>query len=212
MKDMKTFYEQTLNAAKKTREIPRITPVVSENGVIFGRFQILHLGHAEYILGAKVRCKKLFIGIDVPDSSYLWRYEKQEEEKEPVVLTYYERLEMVRRVMKEFGVPEEDYEIVPFPVEDRKALFDYVPYDAAFYTIVFDGQEDERARMLREYGCNVVVLTNKQSGDAAASASEVRKALAGGDEYRSLVPRSVYDYMKEYHLEERFRDGAPKSL
>ena len=33
-----------------------------ETGVIHGRFQIFHLKHMEYLLAAKMRCKKLFIG------------------------------------------------------------------------------------------------------------------------------------------------------
>ena len=39
---------------------------MTETGVIHGRFQILHLKHMEYILAAKMRCKKLYIGITNP--------------------------------------------------------------------------------------------------------------------------------------------------
>ena len=34
-----------------------------EKGLVYGRFQILHLKHVEYILAAKMRCKRLYIGI-----------------------------------------------------------------------------------------------------------------------------------------------------
>ncbi|WP_199413554.1 hypothetical protein [Coprococcus sp. AF21-14LB] len=40
-------------------------------GVIHGRFQILHLKHMEYLLAAKMRCKKLYVGISNPDDSYI---------------------------------------------------------------------------------------------------------------------------------------------
>ena len=42
-----------------------------EKGIVYGRFQILHFKHLEYFLAAKMRCRKLYIGIMVPDSSYL---------------------------------------------------------------------------------------------------------------------------------------------
>ena len=34
-----------------------------ETGVVNGRFQVLHLKHMEYILAAKMRCRKLYIGL-----------------------------------------------------------------------------------------------------------------------------------------------------
>ena len=37
-------------------------------GVVHGRFQPLHLKHMEYILAAKMRCRKLYIGITNPDN------------------------------------------------------------------------------------------------------------------------------------------------
>ena len=41
-----------------------------ETGVINGRFQVLHLKHMEYILAAKMRCNKLYIGISNPDNMH----------------------------------------------------------------------------------------------------------------------------------------------
>ena len=38
-----------------------------ETGVAFGRFQIFTLKHMEYILAAKMRCHKLYIGITHAD-------------------------------------------------------------------------------------------------------------------------------------------------
>ncbi|MEG1716134.1 MAG: hypothetical protein RR275_04930 [Lachnospiraceae bacterium] len=42
-----------------------------ELGVVYGRFQIFHLKHLEYVLAAKMRCKKLVIGIASPDNRYI---------------------------------------------------------------------------------------------------------------------------------------------
>ena len=40
---------------------------MTEIGVIHARFQVLHLKQLELILAAKMRCKKLYIGISHPD-------------------------------------------------------------------------------------------------------------------------------------------------
>lgn len=40
-----------------------------KTGVVHGRFQPLHLKHMEYILAAKMRCQKLYIGITNPTVS-----------------------------------------------------------------------------------------------------------------------------------------------
>ena len=38
-----------------------------DKGVVYGRFQILHLKHMEYLLAAKMRCRRLYVGITHPD-------------------------------------------------------------------------------------------------------------------------------------------------
>ena len=40
---------------------------MTRTGIVNGRFQVLHLKHMEYILAAKMRCDKLYIGITNPD-------------------------------------------------------------------------------------------------------------------------------------------------
>ena len=59
-------------------------------GVIHGRFQILHLKHMEYLLAAKMRCKKLYVGISNPDDSYIKDSEndKKRSKKTANPLTY----------------------------------------------------------------------------------------------------------------------------
>ena len=43
---------------------------MDEKGVIHGRFQMFHLKHLEYVLAAKMHCKKLYIGITHPDNTF----------------------------------------------------------------------------------------------------------------------------------------------
>ena len=61
-------------------------------------------------------------------------------------LTYFERLEMIRDTLLDFKVPREDFEIVPFPVENPEFLLQYVPEEA----VCFMGICDEKTRKNEE--------------------------------------------------------------
>ena len=88
-----------------------------EKGVVNARFQIPHLKHIEYVLAAKMRCRKLYIGITNPDPSCVRESVNDEIRSTPAAnpLTYLERYEMIRGAMEEFNVPLGDYRSSPSP-------------------------------------------------------------------------------------------------
>ena len=69
-----------------------------EKGLVYGRFQILHLKHVEYILAAKMRCKRLYIGITMSDDLHVSGGEEDNYRvrRSANPLTYIERYEMLR--------------------------------------------------------------------------------------------------------------------
>ena len=73
-----------------------------EKGVVNARFQIPHLKHIEYVLAAKMRCRKLYIGITNPDPSCVMESVNDEIRSTPAAnpLTYLERYEMIRGAME----------------------------------------------------------------------------------------------------------------
>ena len=87
-------------------------------GVVNGRFQVFHLKHMEYLLAAKMRCNKLYIGLTNPDNTYVRETVNDENRsaKSANPLTYYERCQMIRGALREFNVPDVEYEFVPFPI------------------------------------------------------------------------------------------------
>ena len=96
-----------------------------ETGVIHGRFQIFHLKHMEYLLAAKMRCKKLFIGITHPDISSFAATSDLDQHgttRRDNPLTYFERLEMIEGALADFGVGREEYEIIPFPISHPELI------------------------------------------------------------------------------------------
>lgn len=81
-----------------------------EKGLVYGRFQILHLKHVEYILAAKMRCKRLYIGITMSDDLHVSGGEEDNYRvrRSANPLTYIERYEMLRDTLLSFGVPREE--------------------------------------------------------------------------------------------------------
>lgn len=112
-----------------------------EKGLVYGRFQILHLKHVEYILAAKMRCKRLYIGITMSDDLHVSGGEEDNYRvrRSANPLSYIERFEKLgipvevlwRRTKEEKGVSgsqirqriladEKWDDLVP------KTVFDYV--------------------------------------------------------------------------------------
>lgn len=179
----------------------------TETGVIHGRFQILHLKHMEYILAAKMRCEKLYIGITNPDGMHTRDsvYDINRSAKSANPLTYFERYELIRGAMKEFGVPEPEYDILPFPISCPEYLLQYVPKEATYYMGICDEWDEEKCKILTALHLNVEILWRKTPQEKGITASWVRSCIATDQEWAHMVPKSVYSYIMENHLDERIK-------
>lgn len=178
-----------------------------EKGVVNARFQILHLKHMEYLLAAKMRCKKLYIGITNPDLSYIRESVNDESRSTPEAnpLTYLERYEMIKGAMDEFKVPQSEYEIMPFPINRPEYITQYVPEDATYFLGICDGWEEEKLKILSGLGLRTEVLWRRNQEEAGVTGTWIRSCIASGEEWEHLVPRSVYQYITERNLEQRIK-------
>ena len=181
--------------------------MLAETGVIHARFQVLHLKHMEYILAAKMRCRKLYIGITNPDSLHTKDIplDINRSAKSANPLTYFERSEIIKGAMTEFGVPESEYEIIPFPISYPEYILQYAPKDGVYYMGIFDDWDEERYKRLKSLGLNVVVLWKKTPEEKGITGSMIRNLIATDQEWAQLVPKSVYRYLTDHHLDERIR-------
>ena len=176
-------------------------------GVVNGRFQVLHLKHMEYILAAKMRCQKLYIGITNPDMLHAKQTELDEIRgiKAGNPLTYRERCEMIKGAMREFKVPESQYEIIPFPISYPEYILDYAPKDATYYLGIYDEWDEEKHRILNELGLKIHVLWKKDYASKGATGAWIRSCIATDQEWAHLVPKSVYKYIMENELDKRIK-------
>ena len=176
-------------------------------GVIHGRFQMLHHGHMEYLLAGKKRCQRLIIGISNPDEgcTAFSAACPHRSEKDANPFSFFERYEMIRLAMLEAGVKREEFEIVPFPVNRPELLLQYVPQSAKFYVTVYDDWGREKLRMLQNLGCETEVMWERTDAERFTSGTEVRRRMAEGENWRELVPESVYRFITDHDLEGKIK-------
>ena len=178
-----------------------------ETGVVHDRFQILHLKHMEYLLAAKMRCKKLYIGISNPDDSYINESDmgKIGFTKKANPFTYMERMEMIRDALLDFGVKREEFEIVPFPIGRPEYLLQYVPKDATYFLGSCEAWGEDREKLLADMGLEVSVLWRRAPEEMGVTSTEVRSCIVKGLPWKHLVPHTVYEYIQVHGLDDRIR-------
>lgn len=176
-------------------------------GVIHGRFQMLHIGHMEYLLAGKERCEYLIIGITNPDS-HLTKYSDANPHRSNALanpLSYYERFQMICAAMTEAGIKRSEFDIVPFPINYPELIFNYAPSSAKYYMTIYDEWSKEKEEALRQLGCDIEVMWIRTNLEKVTSGSEVRKCIVQNEPWKHLVPKAVFDYVVQNGIDERIR-------
>lgn len=152
-------------------------------GVTHSRFQLLHNDHMKYLLAGKERCEHLIIGICNPEVD-LTKYtdaNPHRSKKSSNPLTYFERMECIKYSMIEAGVKQEEFDIVPFPINFPHKIFNYAPLDAKYYMTIYDEWGEEKLKSLQnDLKLDVEVLWRVTLENKGISASDVRKCIQEG--------------------------------
>jgi nicotinamide-nucleotide adenylyltransferase/phosphinothricin biosynthesis protein PhpF len=159
--------------------------------MIHGRFQPFHLGHREYLQLALERSEQLIVGITNPDP---WQIAEEaasshRHRAEANPFTFFERLRMVREVLLDDGVPLERVYIIPFPVNLPERWRSYVPDQVVHFVRVFSEWEQTKVDRLRAHGYRTEILT--PGVEKAYEATEVRRRIGAGEDWRALVPSAT---------------------
>lgn len=163
-------------------------------GVFVGRFQPFHKGHLEVI-------KKIVKEIDeliiiVGSSQYSHRLDDP--------FTAGERITMIRRALEEEGIQLSRIWIIPVPDVHQHALWvsqivGYSPkFDVAY------ANEPLTSRLFMEAGFRVepMPLIKRE----VYLATEIRKRMLAGENWKELVPSSVASFIEEIDGDTRLRD------
>ncbi len=181
--------------------------IAVKTGVVHGRFQVLHLKELEYILAAKMRCQKLYIGITNPDHAYTRDTVNDPERSKKInnPMTFFERYEMIENALVDFGVQREAFDIIPFPINRPDILLDYAPEDARYFMTIFDAWGEEKYKELTNLGLDVEVLWNRPIAEKGITGAEVRRMIGFYKPWDHMVPRAVHEYIVEHKIDERIR-------
>lgn len=178
-------------------------------GVIHGRFQLLHNDHMKYLLAGKEKCEHLIIGICNPEVD-LTKYTKanpHRSKKSSNPLTFFERMECIKYSLLEAGVKQEEFDIVPFPINFPEKILNYTPKDAKYYMTIYDEWGEEKRKSLKEdLGLEVEVLWKVTLEEKGISACDIRKYIQEGKQWKQYVPHFVYKYITEKGLDIRIKE------
>lgn len=181
---------------------------IYKNGVIHGRFQILHNDHMKYLLAGKELCKHLIVGITNPDPSLTKNHESNPHRSTSLAnpLTYYERYIMIREALLEKGLKLFEFSIVPFPINFPEFVKFYVPLDAIFFLTIYDDWGRQKKKYLEKLGLKVHVLWEVPIEKKGLNGSEIRDAMIKGESWEHFVPYSVAKLVKDWNLINRLKD------
>lgn len=178
-------------------------------GFIHGRFQLFHNEHLQYALDAKKRCERLIVGITSPENAALIREEVDPHRSNACdnPFTFYERFEMVKAALLGAGIPREDFEIVPYPIERPEVLPNYIPLSATSFFTIYDQWGYEKLHRLSELGYDTFVIPR---GDKGMCSTEIRTKIVEDDDWKYMVPEAVYNYITENHLTDKVKQALSK--
>ena len=180
-----------------------------ETGVVFGRFQVFTLKHMEYILAAKMRCQKLYIGIthaDIVSFAATSSLDVHGITKKDNPLTYLERYEMIQGALLDFGVRRKEFDIIPFPVTHPDLIRQYAPRDATYYLSIGSEWDEEKAQEIERLSLKTEILWQRVGQDCGATGFEVRKMIADNQSWLQYVPKTVGDYLLRRGIDQRIQE------
>lgn len=172
--------------------------VLASYGMIHGRFQPFHRGHAAYLGAAADLCETLVVGITNPDAASRQPVPSDEHRHLPEAnpFSYFERLQMVRRAARDVGVDDRRLEIVPFPIHQPDLWADYVRPQSLMIMRILSPWGETKRQLLERHGFTVHLLDDER--DARITGTDVRAALAGDGDWRELVTPGVADLLDAF--------------
>ena len=181
--------------------------MISDTGVVHGRFQLFHLDHLKYVLAAKERCRHLVVGITNPDPT-LTKFDPADPHRsagEDNPLTFYERYVMLRELLLEQGLTYQEFSLVPLPINLPELYRYYVPLQATFYLTIYDEWGERKLQLFESLGLKVEILWRRPAAEKGLTATSIRRLMGRNQPWEHLVPPAVARLVKEMDLLTRLK-------
>ncbi|WP_218064808.1 nicotinate-nucleotide adenylyltransferase [Desulfolutivibrio sulfoxidireducens] len=178
-----------------------------ELGVIHGRFQVPHNDHLAYLLDGAARCAHLVVGITNPDPVLTAPDPADPSRSRPEnnPLTYYERLLLVRAMLRQAGRHPDSFTIVPLPINRPELYRYYVPLSAVFFLSVYDEWGRRKRELFTSLGLTVEVLREVRPEQKGLSATDVRSRMIRNEPWEHLVPPAAVALLEKWDVPGRLR-------
>lgn len=161
-------------------------------GLFIGRFQPFHLGHLATVKYALDHVDLLYI---IVGSS-----QKSHESRNP--FTAGERIIMIRNALISEGVDPSRYLIIPIPDAVGHSVWTaFIDQVVPHYDVVFSNDR-LTLQLFREKGVESVEAPLYERSQF--SATEVRRRIMLGEDWKSLVPKAVVKLVEEIQSKGRF--------
>lgn len=169
---------------------------MSRRGLFIGRFQPFHNGHLYAVKTILEEVDELIIVVGSAQMSH--------ELDNP--FTAGERIEMIRRALNSEGIDPSRYLIIPvYDAPAHRVWVSQVESQTPKFDVVYTNQPLTR-RLLSEAGYEVrsIKLYKREIYEA----TEIRRRILSGEDWSMLVPKEVFNFVKEIDGEGRIRDLA----
>ncbi|RLI17463.1 nicotinamide-nucleotide adenylyltransferase [Candidatus Bathyarchaeota archaeon] len=165
-------------------------------GLFIGRFQPFHKGHLYAVKRILEEVDELIIVVGSAQMSH--------ELDNP--FTAGERIEMIRRALDAEGIDRGRYMLIPIPDAPAHTVWvSMVESQTPRFDIVYTNQPLTRRLMLEAgYEVRGIELYERERYEA----TEIRRRILVGEDWRDLVPEEVYRYLMEIDGVGRIRDLA----
>jgi nicotinamide-nucleotide adenylyltransferase len=161
-----------------------------------GRFQPFHFGHLHAVKIILEESEELVIVVGSAQMSH--------EPDNP--FTAGERIEMIRQALDAAGIAPARYMLIPITdAPAHRVWVSQVESQTPMFDVVYTNQPLTR-RLLVEAGYDVRGIELHKRGQYEAT--EIRRRILAGEDWRALVPAEVHKYLLEIDGEGRIRDLA----
>lgn len=167
-----------------------------KRALFIGRFQPFHRGHLYAVKRILEEAEELIIVVGSAQMSH--------ELDNP--FTAGERIEMIRRALDAEGIDRGRYMLIPIPDAPAHTVWvSMVESQTPRFDVVYTNQPLTRRLMLEAgYEVRGIELYERERYEA----TEIRRRILAGEEWRDLVPEEVYRYLIEIDGVGRIRDLA----